>query len=294
MTNFNKNETDAIEKFLQNFVNSALKTLSRELDKDVYKKVEFSIKSCQEVNSLETLKEEGRMIYKLDYSKGGFLGTLAALLPEDFIASLSDVITGGTGDDAYSGSLSELEINSIKDLLKKVFVGIESSFKNAYTNDFGFSNEPLILLKEMPNYENEFNSNEFDFLVDMQLVVNGKNEYVVSLLLNSAELRKPLASLNVFQGGAERANFHTNIDINQLSDIEIDITAELGSTRIPVKYALELVRGSLVKLETLNDSDIKVYANNVEVARAQVVVVGENFGLRITKIIAPEERIKLV
>ena len=263
------------------------------MDKDVYKKIEFSIKSCVEVNSLELLKEEGRMMYKLDYSKGGFLGTLGALLPEEFIASLSDVLTGGTGEDAYGGSLSELEINSIKDLLKKVFVEIENSFKNIYTNDFGFSTEPLILLKEMPNYENEFSADEFDFLVDMELVVNGEKEYVISLLLNTVELRNPLNSLNVFQGG-EKKNQPTNINIQHLSDIEIDITAELGCAKIPVKHALELVRGSLVKLETVNDSDIKVFANNVEVARAQVVVVGENFGLRITKIISPEERAKLV
>jgi len=43
-----------------------------------------------------------------------------------------------------------------------------------------------------------------------------------------------------------------SIDIDKISDVKIDITAELGQTQIPIKYALELVRGSVIELDTLN------------------------------------------
>lgn len=82
--------------------------------------------------------------------------------------------------------------------------------------------------------------------------------------------------------------FLSNIDC--LSDVDINIVAQLGKAQVPMKYALELNEGSIIELDTLNEADIKVYANGVEFAHAQVVALEENFGLRITKIISPEQR----
>lgn len=79
-------------------------------------------------------------------------------------------------------------------------------------------------------------------------------------------------------------------NIHYLSDVDINIIAELGKTQVPIKYALELNEGSIIELDTLNEADIKVYANGVEFAHAQVVALEENFGLRITKIISSEQR----
>lgn len=294
MTNFNRTETESITKFLANFVDCATKTLSHNLDKDVFKKIEFYINSCSEINSLNSLMENN-LIYKIYYSKGDLLSTIIVLIPEELAANISDVLMGGSGEGAYNGSLSELEINAIKDLAKKIFGEMERFYKNLYTNDFGFSNDPLILTKEKPQYENEFSSNEFDFLIDQTLKINEEKEYKISTLFKTDDLRKSLIGMDVFNSESwEKTNIHNAINFNQLSDVKIDITAELGRAKIPVKNALEMVRGSIVKLDTINDSDIKVFANNIEVARAQVVAIGESFALRITKIITPEDRMKLL
>jgi len=294
MTKLNKLEIEATNKFIQNFVDSAVKTLSHNLDKDVYKKIEFFINSSAEIKTLNEFKNSN-ILYKLDYSEGIGASRLGVLVPEELISSISDVLMGGAGEGPYSGSLTELELNAAGDLGKKIFGDIENTFKRFYTKDFGLSTTPLILTKEMPRYDEEFESSEFDFLIDQTFRINEEKEYTIALLLKSTDLKKTLTSLEILRGGtSEKNNFRTNIDIGQLSDVKIDITAELGSTRIPVKSALELVRGSLVRLDTLNNSDIKVFANDIEVARAQVVAVGDNFGLKITKIISPEERIKIV
>ena len=84
----------------------------------------------------------------------------------------------------------------------------------------------------------------------------------------------------------------SKMDIDRLADVKINITAELGRARVPIKYALELVRGSLIELDTLNNADIKVFANGIEFARAQIVAVEEDFGLKITQVISPEERLE--
>jgi len=294
MTKFNKTETNAINNFVQNFVDSTLKTISHNLDKEVYKKIEFFINSSTEISNLNEFKGTN-MLYKLDYSEGVYASKLGVVLPEELISNVSDVLMGGTGEKDYDGVLSELELNATGELAKKVFGDIENMFKRFYTKDFGFSTSPLILTKEMPQYEDEFETPDFDFLIDQTFRVNDEKEYTIALLFKTDDLKRMLTSLNLLQSDThEINNSQTNINIKQIANVEIDITAELGSAKIPVKSALELVRGSLVKLDTVSNSDIKVFANNVEVARAQVVAVGDNFGLRITKIISPEERIKLV
>ena len=294
MTKFNKTETNAINNFVQNFVDSTLKTISHNLDKEVCKKIEFFINSSTEISNLNEFKGTN-MLYKLDYSEGVYASKLGVVLPEELISNVSDVLMGGTGEKDYDGVLSELELNATGELAKKVFGDIENMFKRFYTKDFGFSTSPLILTKEMPQYEDEFETPDFDFLIDQTFRVNDEKEYTIALLFKTDDLKRMLTSLNLLQSDThEINNSQTNINIKQIANVEIDITAELGSAKIPVKSALELVRGSLVKLDTVSNSDIKVFANNVEVARAQVVAVGDNFGLRITKIISPEERIKLV
>ena len=55
---------------------------------------------------------------------------------------------------------------------------------------------------------------------------------------------------------------------------------------------LGLVSGSIIELDTYDNADIKVFANGLEVAKAQVVVVDDHFGIKITKLISPEERYK--
>lgn len=294
MTRFNKTEIEAVNKFIQNFINATLKVLAHNLDKDIYKKIDFSINSYAEVSTLDSFKENS-IIYKLDYTKGEYFSRLGIAVQEKFISEISDVLMGGEGNVEFEGTLSELEVNATKDLLNKIFNEIENTFRRFYSNDFGFSTEPLFLTKEMSQFENEFNSPDFDFLINLVFKINDEREYPLALLLRAGDLKKILTTLDIFRAETpEKRNLSSNISINQLADVEIDITAELGSTRIPVKYALELVRGSLVKLDTLENSEIKVFANNIEVARAQVVVVGDNFGLRITKIISPEERAKVV
>jgi len=289
MSKLNKIELEATNKFIQKFVDSTIKTLSRNLDKDVYKEIEFFINDCVEIKNLNEFKDSS-ILYKVDYSAGLDTCRLGVLVPEELISSISDVLMGGAGVVTYSGKLTELELNAAGDLGKKIFGDIEHTLERLYTNDFGFSTTPLILTKEMPKYGDEFENSEFDILIDQTLRVNGEKEYTIGLLVKATGLKKTLTSLEILQTETvEKINLRSSIKIDQLAEVKIDITAELGSTKIPVKSALELVRGSLVKLDTLDNSDIKVFANNIEVARAQVVAVGDNFGLKITKIIAPEK-----
>jgi flagellar motor switch protein FliN/FliY len=80
-------------------------------------------------------------------------------------------------------------------------------------------------------------------------------------------------------------------DIDFLLDIPVEITAQLGSTRMLIKELLQLGQGSVVELEKLAGEPMEILANNRLVARGEVVVVNEKFGIRLTDIISPTERL---
>ena len=87
-------------------------------------------------------------------------------------------------------------------------------------------------------------------------------------------------------GGTAHAN-----DINMILDIPVHLTVELGRTRIPIKQILQLAQGSVVELEGLAGEPMNVLINGCLIAQGEVVVVNEKFGIRLTDIITPSERI---
>ena len=87
-------------------------------------------------------------------------------------------------------------------------------------------------------------------------------------------------------------NTDTNKNFELLMDIKLELTVELGRCQLPVKKVLELTRGSIIELDKVAGESVELYANGKHVANGEVVFIEDNFGLRITSITDPEERIK--
>ena len=83
-------------------------------------------------------------------------------------------------------------------------------------------------------------------------------------------------------------------DIDRVLDVPVQLTAELGRTRITIKNLLQLSQGSVVELDGLAGEPMDVFINGYLIAQGEVVVVNEKFGIRLTDIITPSERIKKV
>ena len=78
-------------------------------------------------------------------------------------------------------------------------------------------------------------------------------------------------------------------DITFLRDVELTLTVELGRTVLPVREVLKMHRGSIIELDKLVGQPAGLYINNIQMAKGEVVVINERFGLRITKFITPDE-----
>ena len=81
-------------------------------------------------------------------------------------------------------------------------------------------------------------------------------------------------------------------DIDMILDIPVQLTVELGRTRIPIKHILQLAQGSVIELDALAGEPMDVLVNGCLIAQGEVVVVNDKFGIRLTDIVTPSERVR--
>lgn len=100
------------------------------------------------------------------------------------------------------------------------------------------------------------------------------------------------ASRAEFQQLQEPVSSADTRNIDLLMDVDLPISIELGRTKMSISSILSLGPGSVVELNKLAGEPVDLLVNNKIVAKGEVVVVDENFGLRITQLMTPEERLK--
>jgi len=109
-----------------------------------------------------------------------------------------------------------------------------------------------------------------------------------------------MASGGVLSGEAPRP-FSSNADsdapmsdINRVLDIPVQLSVELGRTKVPIKHILQLGQGSVVELDALAGEPMDVLVNGYLIAQGEVVVVNDKFGIRLTDVVTPSERLRRV
>ena len=96
----------------------------------------------------------------------------------------------------------------------------------------------------------------------------------------------------VFQHLAPGVQSTTRHDLDLILDIPIQLTVELGRTKVAIKDLLQLAQGSVVELDGLAGEPMNVFVNGCLIAQGEVVVVNDKFGIRLTDIVTPSERIR--
>jgi flagellar motor switch protein FliN len=81
-------------------------------------------------------------------------------------------------------------------------------------------------------------------------------------------------------------------DLEFLLDIPLLVSVELGRTKMLINDLLQLGQGSVIELEKLAGEPMEIYVNSRLIARGEVVVVNEKFGVRLTDVVSPSERIR--
>src|ERR1043165_3465569 len=90
--------------------------------------------------------------------------------------------------------------------------------------------------------------------------------------------------------GATQAGKDLNLDV--ILDVPVTLSLEVGRARIPIRNLLQLNQGSVVELERAAGEPLDLYVNGTLIAQGEVVVVNDRFGVRLTDVVSPAERIK--
>lgn len=89
-----------------------------------------------------------------------------------------------------------------------------------------------------------------------------------------------------------QGQMHAQSNISMIMDIPLKLTAELGRTKIVVSELLNLGQGSVIELNKLAGEAMEIYINDKLIAKGEAVVVNDKFGVRLTDIISPKERVE--
>ena len=248
--------------------------------------------------------------------KTGATGTLYCVLAKKDVAFLSDLMMMGDGSAPYS--------EDHKDAIVELLGQVTGSFTTALGGRF---NEQ-VALGPITAAEFDFANPGFALETTDMVIVKATfagggictmlfivpDELSMDLMTKMATAARTeaaggdvgngdLSEMPVGQGGGDsfietslssnslRSNAnHENIDM--LLDVDLDVFIELGRTNLSIKRVLELAPGSIVELDRMAGEPVDLLVNDKVVAKGEVVVVDENFGIRIVSLVSAEDRIK--
>ncbi|MEY4561086.1 MAG: hypothetical protein RLZZ618_363 [Pseudomonadota bacterium] len=132
------------------------------------------------------------------------------------------------------------------------------------------------------------NNEQDDMAAEWAAALAEAKPEVASEVQSATEAATPVA-FNDFASSSPNGAVN---DINMVLDIPVQLTVELGRTRIPIKHILQLAQGSVVELDALAGEPMDVLVNGYLIAQGEVVVVNDKFGIRLTDIVTPSERMR--
>ncbi|MEN1941492.1 flagellar motor switch protein FliN [Luteimonas sp. MJ246] len=109
--------------------------------------------------------------------------------------------------------------------------------------------------------------------------------------MTNPDAAAPLAAFDPLTAEAA-AGASADLNLDVILDVAVSLSLEVGRTRIPIRNLLQLNQGSVVELERGAGEPLDVYVNGTLIAQGEVVVVNDRFGVRLTDVVSPAERIK--
>jgi flagellar motor switch protein FliN len=97
---------------------------------------------------------------------------------------------------------------------------------------------------------------------------------------------------NMPQGDVPNTPGNQDVNLEVILDVPVTLSMEVGRTRIPIRNLLQLNQGSVIELDRAAGEPLDVFVNGTLIAHGEVVVVNEKFGIRITDVVSPAERIR--
>jgi flagellar motor switch protein FliN/FliY len=263
-------------------------TLNREVKVSLTKITSFDFKGIKAAYPKETV------FATVPFSEGFEGNTLFVFSPEA-AAFWADILLGGDGEADFN---SDEHIDANHELLNQLMTEFGRTMSSMFDRTVDFRSAKAVVIDLSPSDFQDSNWVQVHIQVDagkpfelIKLVSwSAVHEYVadteeaVEDMLEAPESAMPIPS--DYTEGSE------DTEIQLLMDIDLPITIELGRTEMMIRDILKLGPGSIVELDKLSGEPVDLFVNNKKFATGEVVVIDENFGVRITEIVRVDERIR--
>ncbi len=279
-----------------------------------------------DVKSLSDIKKDlpsNIVEIKMNFETGT-RGDHSYIIDIDTAKLISSLMMGQAG-----GELTEASLSAISEVMNTISGNALTTIGNQIKKDIRTS--PPVVKKISKNDLSFSTSGQLTF-VNYNLKIDGKSEKFFEIFDNnvvndiagavlpaSSEMtqsyaytktnkmgQKTMKNINVQDRMSTQVqnvqfgsfNESTGLDaqssgnINLLMDVTMDLTVELGRTKRSIKYILSMGEGTVLELDKLAGEPVDILVNGKLIARGEVVVIDENFGVRVTEIISPADRIQ--
>ena len=235
----------------------------------------------------------------------GFGGELGLLFRKETAALLANLMVGGDS----SAEFKDEDMDALNELGNQFMGSVCTALGSRYHVSLSTSQAHSAL----------FDGNEPPFtmdgsaLIEVELSIEGAESASMRMILSEA-LVASLGGQGAGGGHGSSREDHDSLgmlstqggfgdsmaqglaesppNVQMLLDINLNVTIELGRTRLSIRKVLELGPGSIIELDRLAGEPVDLLVNDKVVAKGEVVVVDEYFGIRIISLVSPEERIK--
>ncbi len=283
------------------------------------REVKFSLKeiSSKALKDLLESIQEDMVSAEIEFADG-VKGDLLFLFPQSLGARIADMMMGGSGEPE-SFELDEVRISAITETMNQMMGAATTSLSEKTKKKVSIANMKVNLLKKGSEPQLVFNPAQILTCVTYDVEIeNGKSStmFLLSTLsffkdiyetihpqIQKSEPAKPKkeeAKVKVqpvqFQELSQQQSTVTPSSelsgkLELLLDVPLKVVVELGRAKMTLKQVLEMNIGSLIELDKLTGEPVDILVNGRLIARGEVVVIDENFGVRITEIVSPKQRI---
>lgn len=289
----------------------------------VGKSVDIRLQTLQPftLEMLKALSGSESLQCKVSFSKD-LKGNLYLIITKTSAALLSDLMMMGDGSapfeeeqkDAVSELLNQVMGSSTTAITSNLYISV--SIGQTITEDFNskflaLDGSCLGVCANM--IVDGFPEHKVLWVLDEELAISvkkscGGKESNFTVPSPAAPAESGLGSYTESSPATQNANFSAsgssgiagvfgstgNKALDLLMDIELPITIELGRTQMSLKRILEMGPGAIVEMDRFAGEPVDILINGKVVARGEVVVVDENFGVRVVSLVTPEERLKML
>jgi flagellar motor switch protein FliN/FliY len=288
---------DIIQEFAS-LQNQIWQTISLSVSDAVGKSITFSSPLTVAARTADMYAEISAPMMVVQFSFSGLPeSTQAVLLPPETVLSLAELVTGNEVDEVDDNVVSD-----VRSVMEAVVQGVCLAAGQA-TGDTVVASG-LVIRHQILTFPPNLQRREELARTQVAISADGLNGTVIWLsdedtvhyLLGRTTIEEqpeemPFAQADASFGVQSRPNFDDGGGIDRLMDIPLEISVELGRVKMLVKDVVELGTGSIVEIEKAAGEPVDVMVNGRLVARGEVVVIEDNFGVRVTEILNPQDRL---